>query len=183
MNIWTFYLRQLFASFDGDLVLEAPIFSPDSLRLACTFYDESNVYVHNPTPVLLAKQSTLPKTHATLQHLLESDTTRRHAVVRRTSTRRPVIVSSFPRHQIHSPTIDHQQPIFLRHVRKLFYFTSRTNSVPPLQPRDLWHSPATSPLPPSRSASPQAATQFDDFEMSSPSHMVERFQDYITNHW
>ncbi|KAG2041281.1 hypothetical protein BDR03DRAFT_44702 [Suillus americanus] len=99
---------------------------------------------------------------------LQSDATRRPAVVRRTPAKRPVI-SSPPRPQIHSPAIDHQQPIFLRHVRKLFHFSSRTNSVPPVQPRDPWDFPVTSPLPPNRSASSQVATRFDQFEISSPS--------------
>ncbi|KAG1805222.1 uncharacterized protein BJ212DRAFT_880002 [Suillus subaureus] len=93
---------------------------------------------------------------------------RRPTAVRRTPAKRSVIISSSPRHQIHSPTIGHQQPIFLRHVRELFHSTSHVNSVPLVQPRDLWEFSATLPLPPNRSALQQAATQLDHFETSSP---------------
>ncbi|KAG1805663.1 uncharacterized protein BJ212DRAFT_1486225 [Suillus subaureus] len=35
--------------------------------------------------------------------------------------------------------------LWLRHVHKLFHFSSRTNSVPAIQPRDPWDFPATRP--------------------------------------
>ncbi|KAG2126918.1 hypothetical protein DEU56DRAFT_758742 [Suillus clintonianus] len=60
-----------------------------------------------------------------------------------------------------SHTIDHQQPTFLRHVRKLFHFDPSTNAVRHGQPRDPWDFPATSALPPTHSTSAQAPTQFD----------------------
>jgi hypothetical protein len=75
---------------------------------------------------------------ANLHEPLQSDATRRPAVVRRTPAKRPVI-SPPPRPQIHSPMTDRQQPTFLHHVRKLFHFSSRTNSVPPVQPHDPWN--------------------------------------------
>jgi hypothetical protein len=75
---------------------------------------------------------------ADLHESLQSDATRRPAVARRTPAKRPVI-SSPPRPQIYSPTTDRQQPTFLRHVRRLFHFSSHTNSVPPVQPHDPWN--------------------------------------------
>ncbi|KAG2069343.1 WD40 repeat-like protein [Suillus decipiens] len=135
INLWAFESRQLLSSYSlGSAVVHTLMPSPDSLRLAYTTYGDPDIYVFDVTPALLSIQSTLHKTHT---NLLNSDATRRPVAVRRTPAKRPVIVSS-PRHQIHPSTTDHQQPVFLRHVRKLFHFSSRTSSVPPVQPRDPW---------------------------------------------
>ncbi|KAG1805667.1 Quino protein amine dehydrogenase [Suillus subaureus] len=176
IKLWAFESRQLLASYGvGGTVVHTLMPSPDSLQLAYTTYGDPDTYIFNVTPALLSIQSTLRKTDT---NLLNSDATCRPTVVRRTPAKRPVI-SSPPRPRIHSPTIDHQQPIFLRRVRKLFQFSSRTNSVPPVQPRDPWDFPATLPLPPNHSASPQVATQFDHFEISSPPRRSNRITQFL----
>lgn len=57
------------------------------------------------------------------------------------------------------------QHIFLR-LSNFLHLSSRTNAVPRVQPRNPLDVPATLPLP--YTLSGQAATQFDQFEMSSP---------------
>ncbi|KAG2356953.1 hypothetical protein BDR07DRAFT_411209 [Suillus spraguei] len=169
IKLWFFESLQLLASHGLGAVVHTLIPSPDLLQLAYTTYGTViPISIYSTLPLLCFPYSP-PCTnqnpcqfayvshyhlhdHADSRESLQSDATRR-PVVRRIPAKRLVIVSS-PRHKIYSPTTDHQQPVFLRHVRKLFHFSSRTNSVPPVQPRDPWDFPATSPLLSNRSASP-----------------------------
>ncbi|KAG2343591.1 WD40 repeat-like protein [Suillus weaverae] len=125
-KLWAFESRQLLGSYDCDNTIQTLVSSPNSLQVAFTAYADSDIYIWNATPALLAIPG-VPRSDATLKHLLNSDATRRPAAVRKTpaNLKRPVIFSPPRRH-------------FLPHVRKLFHFTSRTNTVPPVQPRDPW---------------------------------------------
>ncbi|KAG2099326.1 hypothetical protein BD769DRAFT_1511701 [Suillus cothurnatus] len=118
IKLWALESRQLLATYSvGGTFAHTLMPSPDllqlgatyALQLAYTIYGSPDIYIFNVTPALLSIQSTLRK----------SDATRRPAVVRRTPAKRP--------------------PTFLHHVRKLFHFSSRTNSVPPVQPHDPWN--------------------------------------------
>lgn len=68
------------------------------------------------------------------------------------------------------PTIDPQQPTFLRYLRKLL--PSFSDAVRPIrnnEPRDSLDFPATSPLPPNRFPSAQATTQSRFARLPPPS--------------
>ncbi|KAG1730010.1 hypothetical protein EDB19DRAFT_1394905 [Suillus lakei] len=81
-----------------------------------------------------------------------------------------------------SPTIDPQQPVFLR-LRKLLHFSPRTNAVRlgrNNQPRDPLDVPATLPLPSSLPG--QAATRFDQFEISSPPPPTNGVTQFLRQH-
>ncbi|KAG0698675.1 hypothetical protein DFH29DRAFT_940149 [Suillus ampliporus] len=66
-----------------------------------------------------------------------------------------------PRSRRLLPTVDPQQPVFDRHLRKFLHLPSRTNTAPPVRPRDPLDFSATSALPPNPSPLAQATTRFD----------------------
>ncbi|KAG1805662.1 uncharacterized protein BJ212DRAFT_1486224 [Suillus subaureus] len=181
IKLWAFESRQLLASFHVQNV-EFLMPSPDSRHLVYTTAGR-DIYICSTPPAVLTAleaQSTLQKSNKTFERLLHSDATRRAAAVRRNPGTSPAI-SFTPRQQRPLPTTDQQQPIYLR-LRKLFHLSSRTNAVPPVrnnQPRGPLDFPATLPLPPNPSLSRQAATQFDDFEISSPPYSSNGVTQFI----
>lgn len=179
IKLWAFESRQLLASFHvQDVEFLMP--SPDSGHLAYTTTGH-NIYICKTPPAVLTaleRQSTLQKSNKTLERLLQSDATRRPAAVRRN----PGTLSFTPRQQRPPPTTDQQQPIYLR-LSKFLHLSSRTNAGPPVrsnQPRDPLDFSATLPLPsnPSR----QAANQFSDFEISSPSYSSNGVTQFLQQH-
>ncbi|KAG2122239.1 hypothetical protein DEU56DRAFT_984133 [Suillus clintonianus] len=173
IKLWAFESRQLLASFSvrNPMCL---IFSPDSRQLAyvTSYYKDDhnlkiyicdtppNIITSSTRPVPDTKASTNAHKKSNLGGLLNSDATRRPSALRRN----PLIL---PSPQIPPRTIDPQPPIFIR-LSRILRFTSRTNAVPPVQPRNPLDVPATLPLPSSLSG--QAPTRFDHFEISSPPH-------------
>ncbi|KAG1877434.1 hypothetical protein F4604DRAFT_621200 [Suillus subluteus] len=159
--------------------------SPDSRHLVYTTAGR-DIYICNTPPVVLTAlkaQSALQKSNKTLERLLQSDATRRAAAVRRNPGTLPAI-SFTPRQQRPLPTTDRQHPIYLR-LRKLFHLSSRTNAVTPVrnnQPRGPLDFPATLPLPSNPSLSRQVATQFDDFEISSPPYSSNGVTQFLRQH-
>ncbi|KAG1762990.1 hypothetical protein EV702DRAFT_1205905, partial [Suillus placidus] len=104
-------------------------------------------------PDILAQARTIARKKSARRDLLNSDATRPPA-----GRRRPPI-PAIPMVPRPLPTVEPQQPMFLR-LSKLLRF-SRANAVPVrhIQPRDPLDVPATLPLPSSLSG--QAATRFD----------------------
>ncbi|KAG2111755.1 hypothetical protein DEU56DRAFT_843252 [Suillus clintonianus] len=161
IKLWAYESRQLLASFDVQNPLTL-ILSPDSRQLTYTtyIYDDHNIYICNTPPDVISQAAGVNQ--STLNNLLNSDATRHPPARHR---RQPI--STIPMFQRPLPTIDPRQPISLR-LSKFFHFSPRTN-IPPVrhvQPRNPLDVPATSPLP--HSLSGQVATQFDQFEISSP---------------
>ncbi|KAG2122221.1 WD40-repeat-containing domain protein [Suillus clintonianus] len=184
IKLWAFETRQLLASFHvQNVALLVP--SPDLRHLAYTTAGRE-IYICNTPPSVLAAleaQSTISKPNKNLERLLQSDATRRPTAVRHNLGTSPA-TSFTPRRQRPPPTVDRQQPIYLR-LRNLLHFTSGTNAVPPdrsNQPRGPLDFPATSPLPPNRSASLQAGTQFDQFEISSPPNPSNGVTHFLRQH-
>ncbi|KAG1807269.1 uncharacterized protein BJ212DRAFT_755770 [Suillus subaureus] len=161
IKLWDFESRQLLASFDAYNIHNL-VLSPNSRQLVYTTYnrDDCKIYICNTPPDVLAQAGISARKKSTLNDLLNSDATRRPPAGRRI---RPV--PAIPRPERPLPTINPQQPVFVR-IRKLLHFSPRTNAVPPVQPRDPLDVPATLPL--SSSLSGQAATRFNHFEISSP---------------
>lgn len=176
IKLWAFESRQLLASFHvQDVKLLMP--SPDSRHLAYTITGR-DIYICNTPPAVLTAleaQSTLQKSNKTLERLLQSDA-RRPAAVRRNPGTLPA-TSFTPRRQRPPATTDQQQPIYLR-LSKLFHFSSRQTN----QPRDPLDFPATRPLPSNLSLSQQAATQVDDFEISSPPYSSNGVAQFLRQH-
>ncbi|KAG2343572.1 WD40 repeat-like protein [Suillus weaverae] len=163
IKLWAFESRQLLASFD----VQNPsplILSPDSRQLTYTTYteDDRKICICDTPPDILAQARTIAREKSARRDLLNSDATCRPSA----GHYRPPI-SAIPMSRRPSPTRDPQQPTFLR-LSKLFRFSPRANAVPVrhIQPRDPLNVPATLPLPSSLSG--QAATQFNNFETSSP---------------
>ncbi|KAG2343596.1 WD40 repeat-like protein [Suillus weaverae] len=194
IKLWDFESRQLLASF-GVQQPTCIIFSPNSRQLAYTTSSKGdyNIYICNPAPDVLARMGPVPgaqhafsKTNPTFERLLESDATRR-----RNPATSPTI-SFPPRLQNPLPATESQPPTFLHHLHRFFRFSSPMNAVPPVQhgqPRDPLDSPATSPLPPTRSLSAQATTHPENFEMSSQprtsngvTHFLQRLSSRIPRH-
>ncbi|KAG2145756.1 hypothetical protein DEU56DRAFT_910042 [Suillus clintonianus] len=183
IKLWAFESRQLLASFDVQQPTHI-ILSPNSRQLAHTTSSKGDykIYICNTPPDILVSIGLMPKARHALSktnptfELLESDATRR----RRNPATFPAI-SFPPRLQQPLPATDSQQPTFLHHLRRFLRLSSPTNAAPPVrhdQSRDPFDFPATSPLPPNRSLSAQATTQFDNFEISyppSPSNGVTQF--------
>ncbi|KAG2111093.1 hypothetical protein DEU56DRAFT_936215 [Suillus clintonianus] len=147
IKLWAYQSRQLLASFDVQDPLTL-VLSPDSRQLAYTTYTHSDsykIYICNTPSDVLALAGTRART---LNDILNSDAARRHPAMRR----RPSI-PVIPVVQESPPTIDPQQPIFLR-LRKLLPFSSRMNAIPPVrnnsQSRGPLDFPATLPLPSNR---------------------------------
>ncbi|KAG2087457.1 WD40-repeat-containing domain protein [Suillus discolor] len=172
IKLWAFESRQLLASFDA-YKIHTLIFSPNSHQLAYTTHnkDDYKIYISTLHPTSLLRLVYAFLANSTLNDLLHSDATRRPPAGR---LRQPISV--IPRPQRPPPTIDSQQPAFVR-IRKLLHFSSRTNVTPPAQPRNPLDVPATLPLPSSLSG--QTATRFDHFEMSSPPHPSNRVTQFL----
>lgn len=149
IKLWAFESRQLLASFDVQNPFTL-ILSPDTRQLAYTTFS-AIVVCNTPLDILASARK-----KATLNNLLNSDATRRPPA----SRRNPLVL---PSPQRPPPTVDTQQPVFLR-LSNLLHLSSRTNAVSRVQPRNPLDVPATLPLPSSLSG--QAATQFDHFEIS-----------------
>ncbi|KAG2345955.1 hypothetical protein BDR05DRAFT_960260 [Suillus weaverae] len=144
IKLWAFESRQLLASFDvqNPRVL---ILSPNSCQLAYTSYAEGTykICICDTPPGVLAQAIHCTQKPA-LSDLLNSDATRHFA----SRHRRPPI-HVIPMVQRPPPTIDPQQPVFIR-LSKLFRFSPRTKAVRPGrndQPRDPLDFSATLPLP------------------------------------
>ncbi|KAG2137087.1 WD40-repeat-containing domain protein [Suillus clintonianus] len=184
IKLWAVESRQILATFylQNPLIL---VLSPNSRHLAYTTYTppprdsrrrayptHHEIHICQIPPNVLSQARTSAQNKSTLTHVLKSDATPRPPVVR---GRQPI--TTIPISQKPPPTIDAQQPIFVR-LRKLLPFSpARTNAVAQDdQPRNAPDIPATSPVP---SPLPgQAATQFDHFEMKSsppPSNGVTQF--------
>ncbi|KAG2342513.1 WD40 repeat-like protein [Suillus weaverae] len=155
IKLWAFESRQLLASFDvqNPRVL---ILSPNSRQLAYTTYAEGayKICICNIPLDVLAQAGTIARKKPALSDLLNSDATRRPAA-RHRGPPIPVI----PMVQRPPPTIDLQQPIFVR-LSKFLRFSPRTNAVRPGR-NDEHHDPldfsATLPLP--RPLSGRTSTQ------------------------
>ncbi|KAG2343549.1 WD40 repeat-like protein [Suillus weaverae] len=175
IKLWAFESRQLLASFDVHKI-HTVIFSPSSRQLAYTTFigDDHKIHICNTPPGVLAQAGASAHKNSTLNNLLNSDATRRSPAGRR---RQPVPV--IPMAQRPPPTIDPQQPVFLR-LRQLLRFTSPTNAGPPVQPRNPLDVPATLPLPSSLSG--QATTRFNHFEISSPPPSSNGITQFIRQH-
>ncbi|KAG2135756.1 WD40-repeat-containing domain protein [Suillus bovinus] len=177
IKLWAFESRQLLASFHVQNV-ELLMPSPDSRHLVYTTAGR-DIYICNTPPAVLTAleaQSTFQKSNKTFERVLQSDATRRSAAARRNPGTLPAI-SFTPRRQRPLSTTDQQQPIYLR-LSKLLHFSSRRNN----QPRDPLDFPATLPLPPNPSLSRQVATQFDDFEISSPPYSSNGVTHFLRQH-
>lgn len=180
IKLWAFESRQLLASFRVQNV-EFLVPSPDSRHLAYTTAGR-DIYICKIPPAVLTALEAQTKSNKTLGRLLQSDATRR-AAVRRNPGTLPAI-SFTPRRPRPLSTTDQQHPIYLR-LTKLFHLSSRTNAVPPVQdnqPRGPLDFPATLPLPSNPSLSRQVATQFDDFEISSPPYSSNGVTQFLRQH-
>ncbi|KAJ8585756.1 WD40 repeat-like protein [Rhizopogon salebrosus TDB-379] len=113
IKLWSFESRQLLASFHARNVKRI-IFSPDIRQLAYTRLtfpgdDDDKLYIYNTPPNILSgigsalEVQSLHKTRKTLEHVLESEATRRRANTRQNLAASPVI--SFP-----TRTRRHYQP-------------------------------------------------------------------------
>ncbi|KAG1802350.1 uncharacterized protein BJ212DRAFT_1439180, partial [Suillus subaureus] len=151
IKLWAFESRQLLASFH----VQEPhsiILSPDSHQLAYTTWcdTKSRIYICDTPPDILA--SVWPTQEA--QPDINTPRNPRCAV-RRDPIKSPIRIPPKP-----LPTIDPQQPSFLRYLRKLL--PSFSDAVRPIrngEPRDPLDFPATSPLPPNRFPPTQATTK------------------------
>ncbi|KAJ8591227.1 hypothetical protein M405DRAFT_814635 [Rhizopogon salebrosus TDB-379] len=167
IKLWAFESRQLLASFHVQLGYLSPlILSPDSGQLT---YASGLKHVHIckiPPDILASLGSAIKgqptETHATPQHLLDSDATRRPRAPHRNPALSPVI-SCAPTQQRPLPTTrDPPQHAFLRHLRHFLRFSSLTDAGHPVlneQPRDPLDFPAPSLLHPIHSSSSQATPQ------------------------
>ncbi|KAG1807281.1 uncharacterized protein BJ212DRAFT_756726 [Suillus subaureus] len=122
IRLWDCESRQLLASFDVQKIT-ALLLSPDSRQLAYKSYasDDHEICICDTPPDVLTQA---------------------------TGRRRPLI-STVPVSSRPLPTIDPQQPVFVR-LRKFLSFSSHTNAVHPIrndQPRDPLDFSATLPLP------------------------------------
>ncbi|KAG2337936.1 WD40 repeat-like protein [Suillus weaverae] len=137
IKLWAFESRQLLASFDVQNPIML-ILSLNSRNLAYVTVETSKIYICNTPP------NSITRKKRALSDLLNSDATRRPAA----GPRRPPI-RAIPMVQRPPPTMDLQQPIFVR-LSKLLRFSPRTNPVHPVrndQPRDPLDFSATLPLP------------------------------------
>ncbi|KAG2109063.1 hypothetical protein DEU56DRAFT_265827 [Suillus clintonianus] len=162
IKLWAFGSRQLLASFNTRTPNVLTL-SPNSRQLAYT--SGRKIYICNtPLDILASIGGALgvrggasADTNSRLDRLLNSHASRHQA----TSP-----VKSFAHRPHRPPPKTHpQQPVLLRHLRKIIRFSSRTITVPPVrndQTRDLLDFPATSPLPSNHHLLGQATTHFDD---------------------
>ncbi|KIK32369.1 hypothetical protein CY34DRAFT_19096 [Suillus luteus UH-Slu-Lm8-n1] len=103
-------------------------------------FKDYRICICDTPPDILAQARTIALKKRALSDLLNSDATR--------SRRRPSIYA-IPVVQRHPPTIDPQQPMFVR-LNKLLSFSPRTNPAHPVRndhPRGPLYVPATLPLP------------------------------------
>ncbi|KAG1807283.1 uncharacterized protein BJ212DRAFT_756895 [Suillus subaureus] len=146
IKLWAFESHQLLASIHNIIFPSILVFSPDSHQLAYTtsHKDDCKICICDISPEALAQASTSTRKKSARRDLLNSDAAPRLPAGRRRSP-----ISVVPMAPRPPPTIDLQQPMFLR-LSKLLRFSPRTNTGRNSQPRDPLDFPATSPLPTNR---------------------------------
>ncbi|KAG2055093.1 WD40 repeat-like protein [Suillus hirtellus] len=145
IKLWDCESRQLLASFNVQNP-RALILSPDLRQLAYTTNtkDDYKVCICNTPPDVLAHTSTRAHKKSARSVLLDSDATRRLPARYCKPPTSVIPMAPGP-----PPSIDSQQPIFIR-LRKFLHFSPRTTTGHPGgngQTRDTLDFPATSPLP------------------------------------
>ncbi|KAG2069341.1 WD40 repeat-like protein [Suillus decipiens] len=141
IKLWAFESRQLLASFNVRTP-ETLILSPDSSQLAYTTGCKIHI-CNTPLDVLAsigraleARGSASADKNSKLNRLLNSPAPRRSSAVRRHQATSPVI--SFAHRP--PPEIYPEQPVLLRHLRKILRLPSRVITVP-LVWKDQTHDP------------------------------------------